>query len=589
MPYTLGQVLGDFHAALEAFEHQLRDFPSVTERIFEGGADWRDLLAYKLVPHFEGQGCLVCAVAGGTNTGKSTIFNVLLGETVSPVVATAAATRFPLIAACPRRAQQCLEGKLIPEFEPFPLLNPDAVVQPDAPLGALYVAEVASLPETLVLLDTPDVDSIEKANWVVANSIRAAGDVIVAVLTPEKYKDDRVVSFFRQARESGRVIIPLMNKANPENDYAVARRQINEFRVDVGIDGPAFVMGHDFKLGHDSYPSVLSLDGLCPLRQYIETLDGPAIKQKVHADTVAHFAQAAADFLDKARRVQHQQRSVTEELTQRAHTYSTRYDPEPGSEIGGLFHEFVQSKRGPIQRGIGRVSAALYRGVRRSAGALTGFLRSATTLTPKAKPTTDEDIARLHREKLERITHELITSYLESLANLNEPAATLMRPAAANFDPAHAVRKVVAETLRTEKVSDAFRAYANAMLEQWWSDHTGKRRVLEALDTILAVMPTAIAAPISIYTGGVGVSEAIAVAGPLIEQFVARVIEYQFGDALFDFLSPWRKEQEAAFEKALLAHVTTPLTTNLEAALLPLEGDAFTKMEGALEQCQPAS
>ena len=52
-------------------------------------------------------------------------------------------------------------------------------------------------------------------------------------------------------------------------------------------------------------------------------------------------------------------------------------------------------------------------------------------------------------------------------------------------------------------------------------------------------------------TFGLGVAETVVVAGPIVEQFVARVIEYQFGDALFDFLSPWRAEQRQALVNAL--------------------------------------
>ena len=31
------------------------------------------------------------------------------------------------------------------------------------------------------------------------------------------------------------------------------------------------------------------------------------------------------------------------------------------------------------------------------------------------------------------------------------------------------------------------------MMTEWWADHKGKRMTLEALDTILAIMPAAIA------------------------------------------------------------------------------------------------
>ena len=39
----------------------------------EDFSTWENLFMGKLVPHLENEGCLVVAVAGGTNTGKSTI------------------------------------------------------------------------------------------------------------------------------------------------------------------------------------------------------------------------------------------------------------------------------------------------------------------------------------------------------------------------------------------------------------------------------------------------------------------------------------------------------------------------------------
>ncbi|HRI89418.1 MAG TPA: 50S ribosome-binding GTPase, partial [Candidatus Hydrogenedentes bacterium] len=235
---ALGAVLVQFDAALKRLREALSSDALVQEAVFAGAEEWSNLLSYKLVPHLAGDGCLIVAVAGGTNTGKSTVFNLLLGHIVSPIMATAAATARPVIAANPLRAAQCLDGKLVPEFQPQPLRDARAVVERTSAANALYVATHDTLPDRIVLLDTPDVDSIEREHWGVADAIRAAGDVLIAVLTGEKYKDDRVVSFFRQALASGRVIVPVMNKANPEKNFEIARNQIAEFRELVGCDAP---------------------------------------------------------------------------------------------------------------------------------------------------------------------------------------------------------------------------------------------------------------------------------------------------------------------------------------------------------------
>jgi hypothetical protein len=126
------------------------------------------------------------------------------------------------------------------------------------------------------------------------------------------------------------------------------------------------------------------------------------------------------------------------------------------------------------------------------------------------------------------------------------------------------------------------------MLEIWWHDNVGKRAVIEALDKVLLVAPAGIAGVMSVHTAGVGVPEALIVAGPIMEQFAARVMEYQFGDALFDFISPWRTEQQAAFERALREHLAHPLLEPALQVLDALDDGPGTQLKRSLEACRAA-
>jgi len=353
MEETIGQALTGFDKGFAAFRDELPAGSGLADMVFSNTSAWANLLVYKLVPHLAGEGCLVAAVAGGTNTGKSTVFNILLGQTVSPVVTTAAATRRPVLAANARRAAQCLEAKLVPEFLPRPI-EAQAVVSDTTPVNTLFVAQIDALPDRLVLLDTPDVDSIDKENWEVAENTRAAGDALIAVLTAEKYKDERVVEFFRRAKDAGRIILPLMNKADPADAFLTARKQLDEFCADVGLDDvPRFVIPHDFAVTKGQQRPISSTDGSTDLKTYLESLDVPAIKQRVYRDTVAHFAREAGTFLDRCDELASSLRTVVNEFEARAAAFADKYDPAPGAEIGGLFHEFVQAKRGPVRRMIG--------------------------------------------------------------------------------------------------------------------------------------------------------------------------------------------------------------------------------------------
>jgi hypothetical protein len=574
----LGQALEGFQSALDRFRDELGSDPAVADAVFSATDEWRDLLRYKLVPHLSGEGCLIAAVAGGTNTGKSTVFNLLLRERVSPIVATAAATRRPVIAGNRIRAAQCLESKLVPEFDPRLLENPDDVVGGESPDDALFVVETDRLPDRLVLLDTPDVDSIDTDHWAVAEHIRAAGDVLVAVVTGEKYKDERVVAFFRRARESGRVVVPVMNKSNPADDFAVARRQLEEFRSDVDIDAPGFAVAHDFNLNADVSAPIRSLDGDTDLFDYLGSLDVPAIKRRVYRGTVERFAHQTGDFLNHAETVAQGLRAVAHDFEARAKNAARSYDPAPGTEVSGLFHEYIQEKRGPVRRVIGSTSKEIFRGARYVARSIRQALQKRADLDTVQQPPTDAEIRADHVRAIDQIARALATSYIESSRNASEPAGHLLEAAVAELDADAAVAAVVGDTVRSESISGEFRQHAHRMLDEWWRDHTGKRRVLEGLDTLLALTPAAIAVPISLYTAGVGVSETVVVAGPFVEQFLARVIELQFGDAMFDFLSPWKHEQQQALEDALRAHVTDPCLAGLRECLAPFESESFAEM-----------
>jgi hypothetical protein len=62
--------------------------------------EWHELLAHKLMPQLAGDPWLVAAVVGGTNIGKSLIFNHLAGEDASAVSPLAAGTKHP-VCLCP--------------------------------------------------------------------------------------------------------------------------------------------------------------------------------------------------------------------------------------------------------------------------------------------------------------------------------------------------------------------------------------------------------------------------------------------------------------------------------------------------------
>lgn len=249
-----------------------------------------------------------------------------------------------------------------------------------------------------------------------------------------------------------------------------------------------------------------------------------------------------------------------------------------------MFHEYVQSRRGAVRRAIGSASAAVARGASALGGRVLAALKKRARLDT-AEAVDAEALDEQHRQMIERIARDLVTHYIQAGRGLRDPAGHLLNSGLERLDVDAAVAAVIKDTVTANTISDAFREHAVAMLDAWWADNKGKRRVLEALDAILAVVPAAIAAPIAIHTAGVGASEAAVLIGPIAEQFVARVVEYQFGDAMFDFLSPWRREQQEKLEKALLRHVTGPCLEPMRTALDAFEGESMSELRKCHAEC----
>lgn len=113
-------------------------------------------------------GHTVVGFFGATGSGKSSLFNAVIGEAVARTHVTRPTTTAPLA----------------------------AVVQPDgarALLDWLGVRERVEPPELatdpLILLDLPDFDSVVPAHRVIAEALAGQVDVLVWVVDPQKYAD----------------------------------------------------------------------------------------------------------------------------------------------------------------------------------------------------------------------------------------------------------------------------------------------------------------------------------------------------------------------------------------------------------------
>ncbi len=198
------------------------------------GEEWFALLEHKLMAQLDAEPFLVVAVVGGTNIGKSVVFNHLAGETASAVSPLAAGTKHPVCLAPPGFADQATLEKLFDGFSVRPWhAAADALVESDEHL--LFWRAGVNVPSRLLLLDTPDIDSDAPVNWQRADQIRQSSDVLVAVLTQQKYNDAAVKQFFRKAAEADKPAVVVFNQCDLEEDREFWPQWLDTFAGETGI------------------------------------------------------------------------------------------------------------------------------------------------------------------------------------------------------------------------------------------------------------------------------------------------------------------------------------------------------------------
>jgi hypothetical protein len=216
--------------ALEALDRQ----SALLQLAPLAGREWYELLRRKLIPQLAGQPFIVAAVVGGTNIGKSVIFNHLAGSRVSATSPLASGTRHP-VCLVPTGFEK--EHDLAAIFDGFELqewTQADAALE-NCPEHRLFWKTSPGLPSNLLVLDSPDIDSDAEINWLRADHLRHCADVLVAVLTQQKYNDAAVKQFFRKAAGEDKAVIIVFNQCLLPEDEEFWPLWLDTFSRETGI------------------------------------------------------------------------------------------------------------------------------------------------------------------------------------------------------------------------------------------------------------------------------------------------------------------------------------------------------------------
>ena len=177
----------------------------------------RDLLQRDLLPRTAGRRpYLVAGIVGPANAGKSTLFNRLVGQELSPSDPVSGRTRRLLGAAHPELLAALQQEPTLRRF-PLEIAGDPREAAEEAAKPAVDPAELLAVPlpgfpPDLLLIDTPDFDSVVLENRDVSESLLAVADLAVVVVTRHSYQNREVVHFLQSWLDRGRPWLLVYNE-----------------------------------------------------------------------------------------------------------------------------------------------------------------------------------------------------------------------------------------------------------------------------------------------------------------------------------------------------------------------------------------
>lgn len=178
--------------------------------------------------------CVVCGLVGPNNAGKSALFNALMGSEVSPSEATGGATRRLVGGANAEVCERLLAAGQLQRFvfEPHgSQRRVDVALQPPEDPSRVVLVPSEFVPSGLLLIDTPDFDSVALDNRRSSEALLAVCDLVIAVVTRHTYQNAEVVSMLRRWLRRGRPWMLVINEAPSEE---VAAQWVERLSQDVG-------------------------------------------------------------------------------------------------------------------------------------------------------------------------------------------------------------------------------------------------------------------------------------------------------------------------------------------------------------------
>jgi energy-coupling factor transporter ATP-binding protein EcfA2 len=557
-------------------------------------------------PLFDDKPCLVATLFGPTGGGKSTLFKALTGIDV-PASNVKRPMTYACAAALPRAcAQEGHVNSLFPSFETHRLARPQQLSDEESPGNALFWAAYDSGRNDsvlLVLVDVPDMNSVERMNWARAERMLARAEIVVLVAYPESYIDDRLVSYLEHCcREAG--LLAYVHSKSPRDE---ARARWDDLLRRAKEDLPGFATRRQdgrtlaqFLAGSPVYYSErVEADGrpvLLPLGESTPAFDDLLKGRDAAQILLSNLAEITALGVESCRALCEQARERRAELEQLIGHVDEQID-EHAARIAGS--EFVAGQL--LEIVLECVQESRPMAIRLALRPVTWVTRQCRHVYGLLRGTIDALRGRASRPALRRreeLEQERLAAAAESLVDLWRENAAHARVADVSMA---ACRRVVKAFTRqpVPAVEDEWEHAVRRHVREWIERNFWLSTVAGSLTDVLAVIGgTAIVVDLCV-TGGtttlfggvlttklgiVGAAGAVggvpALMYKLLEGFGLKRVTDK-ADAL------WRAQRTRELAAHLRAHLAEPLfLAQYEAALGALNASADGDTRTLLDACE---
>ncbi len=449
---------------------------------------------------------LLVLLLGPTGAGKSSLFNALVGRPTSRTGVLRPTTREVVALVRPEDADW-LAGPG----------GPLADVEPDR----IRLIESDAAPEGVVLVDAPDVDSVEHANRALTDRLVEAADLAVFVTTATRYADRVPWEVLARVRDRGLPISAVVNRMPPGEDArTVVLEDLGRLFEQGGLGGGETPLELLAVAEGSLDPEVdgLARDAVQPLLARIDDLAG---------DREARFALAARALGGSLAGLEPQLRSIADDLehasidADRLRRLATdAYE----RELGGLRDDL---SRGTFLRaealrqwhdfvGADQLTRLFATGIGRVRGALSNAVRGRQEVpVAEVRDQTLDDLTALARVRLSEAARQTAVAWSEE-------------PAAARALDAHPEAWTVSDGI-DERLGERLSAWVDSIAEDVRTTGGSKRTVARGASAGVNAAGIGVMLATFAHTGGLtGAEVGIAAATGFLNQ---KLLSALFGEA----------------------------------------------------------